>query len=97
MAREVIWTPEAQEDYRDAVSYLMDQFGDEVAANYTQKLFDTVETLLKMPHIGRANEEFSGMRQLLVRPYTKISYVVLPDLLVIVNLKDSRKAKNSSR
>ena len=90
MAREVIWTPEAQEDYRDTVSYLMDQFGDEVATKYTQKLFDAIETLLKMPYIGRVNEEYSGMRQQLVRPYTKISYVVLPHLLVIVNLKDSR-------
>lgn len=94
MAREVIWTPEAQEDYRDTVSYLMDQFGDEVATKYTQKLFDTIETLSKMPYIGRVSEGYSGMRQQPVRPYTKISYVVLPNLLVIVNLKDSRSGNH---
>ncbi len=97
MAREVIWTPEAQEDYRDTVSYLMDEFSDEVAAKYTEKLFNTIETLLKMPYIGRVHGEFSAMRQQLVRPYTKISYVVLPDLLVIVNLKDSRNGKSSGQ
>lgn len=90
MAREVIWTPEAQEDYREIVSYLLNEFGDEVATNYTQKLFDTIETLLKMPYIGRAHHEFSTVRQQLVRPYTKINYLVLRALLVIVNLKDSR-------
>ena len=90
MAREVIWTPEAQEDYHHIVSYLMDQFGDEVATKYTQKLFDTIETLLKMPYIGRVHSEFSALRQQLVRPYTKISYVILPGFLVIVNLKDAR-------
>lgn len=90
MAREVIWTPEAQEDYRDTVSYLIDIFGNEVATKYTQKLSDAIETLLKMPSIGRTHSEFNAIRQQLVRPYTKISYVVLPELLVIVNLKDSR-------
>lgn len=90
MAREVIWTPEAQEDYRNTVSYLLYQFGDEVAEKYTERLFDTIETLLKMPYIGRVHGEFSALRQQLVRPYTKISYVVLPDLVVIINLKDSR-------
>ena len=53
MAREIIWTPEAQEDFRDIVAYLMDQFGDDVAETYTDKLFDTIETLSKMPYIGR--------------------------------------------
>lgn len=95
MAREVVWTPEAQEDYRDTIAYLIDQFGKEVATKYTQKLFDAIETLLKMPHIGRVHAEFSAMRQQLVRPYTKISYVVLPDMLVIVNLKDSRSGKSN--
>ncbi len=90
MARQIIWTPEAQEDYRDIVSYLLDRYDDEIAAKYTDKLFDTLETLLKMPYIGRVHPEFSAVRQQLVRPYTKISYVVLPDFLVVVNLKDSR-------
>lgn len=97
MAREVIWTPEAQEDYRDTVSYLLDQFGNEVATKYTQKLFDAIETVLKMLYIGRIHNEFSAVRQQLVRPYTKISYVVLPNLLVIVNLKDSRSGKGNGQ
>lgn len=76
---------------------MIDQFGDEVAAKYTGKLFDAIETLYKMPYIGRVHSEFSALRQQLVRPYTKISYVVLPHLLVIVNLKDSRNGNKSSQ
>ncbi len=97
MAREVIWTPEAQEDYRDIISYLIDQFGDKVAEGYTQKLFETIETLLKMPYIGRAHAEFSAVRQQLVRPYTKITYLVLPEWLVIVNLTDARRGKTGAK
>jgi plasmid stabilization system protein ParE len=97
VAREVVWTPEAQEDYRTIVSYLIDQFGHDVAETYTDKLFDVIETLRKMPYIGRAHVEFSALRQQLVRPYTKISYVVVPDLLIIVNLKDSRSGNTSNR
>jgi plasmid stabilization system protein ParE len=93
MALEIVWSLEAKEDYRATVNYLLDHYSDEVAERYTDKLFDALETLAQMPHIGRKHSELSAIRQQIVRPYTVVFYMVLPTQLIVVNLRDSRQIK----
>lgn len=74
MALEIVWSAEAKEDYRTTVDYLLDNFSDEIAERYTDKLFDALETLSQMPYIGRQHSDLSAIRQQVVRPYTILYY-----------------------
>ncbi|MBC3787636.1 type II toxin-antitoxin system RelE/ParE family toxin [Spirosoma utsteinense] len=94
MAREIAWTSQAQEDYRAVVSYLLDTFGDEVAEKYTDRLFNVLNSIAAMPQMGRQHPQLSAIRQVIMKPYTVICYLVLPDQLKIVNLLDSRSEQN---
>ncbi|TAE23115.1 MAG: type II toxin-antitoxin system RelE/ParE family toxin [Cytophagales bacterium] len=91
MALQIIWTEEAKEDFRHTIDYLLDAFGDVVAETYTDKLYNTVETLAQMPFIGKRHAQISAIRQQVVRPYTVVCYTVVADYLVVVNLNDSRQ------
>ncbi|WP_157618515.1 type II toxin-antitoxin system RelE/ParE family toxin [Spirosoma spitsbergense] len=51
MAREIVWTSQAQEDYRDVVSYLLDTFGYDVSEKYTERLFMVLNSIATMPQI----------------------------------------------
>ncbi len=92
MARQVIWTPQAREEYLDLVSYLLDAFGDAIAEKFTDRLAQVINSIEAMPLMGRAHPTMSSIRQIVVRPYTVVCYIVLPDQIIIVNLLDSRRA-----
>lgn len=92
MALQIIWTDDAKEDFRQTISYLLDAFGYEVAETYTDKLYNTLETLAQMPFIGKKHAQLSAVRQQVVRPYTVICYTVVSELLIVINLKDSRQS-----
>lgn len=90
MAREIVWTAQAQEDYRAVVSYLLDAFSDEVAEKYTDRLFNVLNSIVAMPEMGRQHPQLSAVRQVIMRPYTVVCYLALPDQITVVNPLDSR-------
>lgn len=91
MARQVIWTPQAREEYRDIVSYLLDAFGDVIAEKFTDRLAQVLASIEAMPSMGRTHPILRSIQQVVVRPYTVVFYIVLPDEIIIVNLLDSRR------
>ena len=60
MARGIVWTAQAQEDYRQVVNYLLDAFGDEVAEKYTDRLSNVLNSIVAMPQMGRQHGYSSG-------------------------------------
>lgn len=94
MAREIIWTAQAQEDYRQVVSYLLDAFGDEIAEKYTDRLANVLNSIVAMPQMGRQHPQLSAVHQVIMKPHTVVCYLILPDQITVVNLLDSRSEKS---
>ncbi len=91
MAREIVWTSQAQEDYRDVVSYLLDTFGYDVSEKYTERLFMVLTSIANMPQMGRQHPQFSAIHQVIMKPYTVVCYLIMPENITVVNLLDSRR------
>lgn len=52
MDTEIVWHPEAQEDYRDILSYLLDKWSFEVADKFTSQIEDSLQLLVRHHHLG---------------------------------------------
>lgn len=93
MDRQIVWTPQAQEEYSDIISYLLDTFDDAVAEKFTNRLSSVLSSLQTMPYMGKEHPVMRAIRQVVMRPYTIVCYTILPNQLVIVNRLDSRRSQ----
>ncbi len=93
MVEQIVWTPQAREEYHDIVSYLLDTFDDLVAEKFTNRLDGVLNSIQTMPYMGKEHPVMHAIRQVVMRPYTIICYIILPNQLVIVNLLDSRRSQ----
>lgn len=91
MAQTVIWTSQAEEDYRSMQDYLLDAWPDEVAERFAAEVLCKVDTLETMPFAGKQAGNLSAVRQILAKPYCMIYYTVVRDMVIILNLRDTRQ------
>jgi len=91
MAQKVIWTSEAEENYRSMQDYLLEAWSDEIAERFADEVLGKVDTLETMPFAGKQTGYLSAVRQILAKPYCMIYYTVVQDLVIILNLRDTRK------
>lgn len=93
MARPIIWSPEAEEDYRTIQRYLLDHWSDKIAHRFADEVLAKSELLSSMPFLGKQTRKNSAVRQILVKPYYILYYLVERDRVTIVNLRDTRQAE----
>ena len=92
MDYEIIWAVEAKENYRAAISYLLDEYSFEVADRFTDKVSDKLTLLKKTPFIGRRLNILPSVRKLPIEPYTMLYYAVVEKQVIILNILDTRQA-----
>lgn len=90
---EIVWTSQAREEYSDIISYLLDTFDDAVAEKFANRLDGVLNSIQTMPYMGKEHPILRAIRQVIMRPYTIVCYVVLPEQIVIINLLDSRRGR----
>lgn len=93
MALKIVWSPNAEEDFRLILDYLMDEWADNFAEMFSDQLFKTLNLLENHPYIGMATNEFSSIRRISVTRQYGLYYMVLRDEIVIVNLLNNKKGK----
>ena len=91
MAKEVIWSPNCKENYKDIIEYLLEKWSFEIALNFTTQLEDWLEILSKNPYIGIENPTFTSVRKLLIPPHNQLVYTVVGNQIILLNIIDSRK------
>ena len=69
MAYTLIWSPTAQVDLRELLSYIS-EFDSQAAARFGKGLFDAVERLFDFPESGRVVPEFRDpmIREIIYKP-----------------------------
>ena len=91
MDYQIVWSEDAQENYRAIATYLLDVYSFEVADRFTDTVANKVLLLEKTPFIGRRLENLSAVRKFPVGPYTMLYYAVIEKKVVILNLLDTRR------
>jgi addiction module RelE/StbE family toxin len=91
MAAEIIWKPEAQDDFREIVDYLLDNWPDEVAEKFTNEIDYAQDLIAKHPNIGMKAGRLRSVRKITVPPFYSIYYTSLNNQIWILNLLDNRQ------
>ncbi|QRR02745.1 type II toxin-antitoxin system RelE/ParE family toxin [Dyadobacter sandarakinus] len=93
MAFKVKWTAIAKENYREALSYIYDEWGGQVAERFTEELEAKIEVLVKFPYLGRQHSSLPAVRQLVVRKKQVLFYTVVDADIIILNLLNTSRKR----
>lgn len=91
MAKAIIWQPEAKEDFREIVDYLMEHWPTDVAEKFTAQVDKAQELIQLHPGIGMRAGRLRSIRKIAVPPHHFLYYTFLNEEIWILNLLDHRQ------
>ncbi len=91
MDHAIVWTEDAQENYRQIAIYLLDAYGFDTADAFTDTVNAKLRILEKSPFIGRRLDALPSVRKLPVQPYNMVYYATAERQVIILNILDSRR------
>ena len=87
MEKEIVWTSVALKEFWNIVSYLKQNWPEEVLEDFHNRLQLKIQLLQKQPHLGFKSAKYSRFRQTLVTRSYKLIYSVKKDHIVILRMK----------
>ena len=66
MARKIIWTKRANNQFGKIIDYLEDEWGPSVVQNFVRKTFDIIEVISDQPHLGTMENSEKNIRGFLL-------------------------------
>lgn len=74
MAVTIIWTRQASEDFQAILSYLRDNWSDDIAINFKESTYRKVALLESMPEMGISSVRYTNVRRILLSRYNALYY-----------------------
>lgn len=91
MAKEIIWTDNAEEDLLSVIVYLKNEWSVKIAEQFLFKVHQKANLLSVQPYLGRKTGFNSRFRKFLVTKHNTLIYTVHRNEIVIHRIKDTRR------
>ncbi len=93
MALKIVWTTNAEEDLRQILDYLLDEWADSFAEVFSEQLFQTLNLLELNAYLGMATQEFTSIKRIAINRQYSFYYLVLKDEVVVINILNNKRQK----
>lgn len=94
MTREVIWSPDSENDIETILDYLETKWNRRVIAKFLNKVDDGISIILEDPHIFPIINEELQIRKSVITKHNSIFYRELDNKVEIVRIFDTRQDPN---
>jgi len=91
MAKRIEWTATAQSQYKEVVSYLINEWSIAVAENFIDTLDKKLNLLAEFPYLGAKSTRHPRIRQLVINKFNTLYYEVQIDKILVLGLEDNRQ------
>nr|WP_294908706.1 type II toxin-antitoxin system RelE/ParE family toxin [uncultured Lacibacter sp.] len=91
MAYEVVWTLLAEDDYKQIISYLKNEWGESVAANFIETTEERIERVAVFPFLGVASQKDNSIRSIVLTKHNKLYYRFFNSKVYILSIFDTRQ------
>lgn len=89
---QIIWNKRATVQLAKLQRYLQEEFGENTAKTFTNKLFKFLDLLARYPQIGTLENVDKGIRGFLLHRHTTILYKQQEETIYILALFDNRQS-----
>jgi plasmid stabilization system protein ParE len=98
MALAIVWSKRATLRFDHIISFLIDEWGEKSAREFTLKVFDFLDTLAEFPEIGSLENKEKNIRGFTIAKQVNLYYRVKDEKIVLIIFFDNRQnPKKKSR
>ncbi len=91
MVRKIIWTNNAQEDFKQVIEYLYEEWSERIALNFIATFYSKIELIDKLPQIGMKVENHENVNRILITKHNILYYLITEKEIVLLDLFDTRQ------
>jgi plasmid stabilization system protein ParE len=97
MACKISWTPNAIEDYKHVIEYLLTEWSSSVAVHFENITNKKLITLSHHPYLGIASQKLAGIRSILLTKHNRLYYRITDNSIQVLNIFDTRQDPGKNR
>jgi plasmid stabilization system protein ParE len=91
MVYEVVYTPQFEDDFVELMDYLVENWSENTAKQFGNQLDDLIQTLSKMPFIGKKSFQNPLIRRITVTDKNILYYSIMDKQIMLISLVDTRQ------
>ena len=97
MAVKIVWSKKASLKFDQIVTYLLDEWGENVAKEFIQKVFDFFDILSDFPEIGSLENKEKDIRGFTIVKQVTLFYRIKDDKVILILFFDNRQNPNKKK
>jgi hypothetical protein len=91
MVYEVVYTPQFENDFMKLMDFLIENWSEDIAKQFGNKLDNLIKTLSKMPFIGKKSLQNPLVRGITVTDKNILYYTIMDEQIILISLVDTRQ------
>lgn len=91
MVRKIIWTKNAQEDFKSVVEYLFSNWSERIALSFIASFYSKIELIDKLPQIGISLKKHKDVFKILITKHNVLYYMINEKEIILLDLFDTRQ------
>jgi len=97
MAERIVWTIRARKSFNRIISFLEEEWGERVTANFVRRAYDIIELLAEHPSLGSLEKADEQIRGFPITEHNRLFYRVTEDGIILLNFFDTRSGKRRKK
>ena len=91
MARKIVWTKRANNNYNGIIEYLEADWEEQVIIDFVKKTYKILGLICEYPHLGSIENQEKGIHGFLITSHNRLFYRFSDTELVLLNFFDTRQ------
>ncbi|MCY7358935.1 MAG: type II toxin-antitoxin system RelE/ParE family toxin [Rudanella sp.] len=94
MAYTLNWTPQANQTLYELTDFVAELWDAETVSTFVDRVYKSIDRLGTHPEIGQIFDAEKGIRSYLIKPYTRLYYVIGDQEIILIAFADTRRSLN---
>ncbi len=97
MAKQIIWTNNAQEDLKEIIFYLKNKWSEQSAEKFVKQVYKIINLVSVFPALGKTSEKNKRVRYILITKHNFLFYTITDDTISVLNIFEVAKNPNTKK
>ena len=97
MVRKIVWTKRAISKFNNIITYLEEEWGEQVTENFVRKTYDIIELISDQSDLGTLENIEKNIRGFLLTKHNRLFYRVTDKEIILLNFFDTRSGRKRKR
>lgn len=91
MARQIVWTKRANKKFSEIITYLEEEWGENVTKNFIRKTHDIIDLIGDQPEVGTLENPDKRIRGFRITNHNRLFYRLTEGQIILLNFFDTRQ------